>query len=193
MKPRDTPLSANRRATVQTLRLKRKTKSILFLISLIANVYAAQKIITYNWLAKTTIIVKDNGDTQKNMVDKIYNLKNYKSVSKFSATTEDRYSRLIRAYEDDVQTPKEKRYSGSLVKGDWNRYCKDRVRRIVNLQARVYDLETVLDNMFNGVESSQMNESIKAKGYEEKLSEMSNYYASFLDEYSYNLIVQTTD
>jgi ribosomal protein L30/L7E len=193
MKNRETPIAIKRRATVKTLRLKRKTKSILFVLSLIINAYCINKMVLFNNESKTTVIVKNNDATQKSMVEKIYSLSNYKSVSKFSATAEDRYNKLIRAYSEDSLTPRERRYSEGVVKRDWERYCKDRVRRIVNLQSRIYDLEKVLENMFNGVDNTQMMDAIKAKGYEEQLSEMSNYYASFLDEYSYNLIVQTAD
>lgn len=194
MKHRDTPTAIRRKATVSKLRFKRKTRSILFLLSLLGNVYAIQRIIVFNNQLKTTVIIKDSEEAQKSMVEKIYNLNNYKSVSKFSATAQDRYDKLIKAYNDDIQTTKEKRYTANgNIKADWSRYCKDRVRRIVNLQSRVYDLETVLDNTFSGVDNSQMTDAIKAKGYEDKLSELSNYYAGFLDEYSYNIIVQTTD
>lgn len=193
MKNKETSIAIQRKSKVKSLRLKRKTKSVLFLLSLFANIYAIHRYVVFNIDKQTIVIVKTNEDTQKNMVEKIYNLNNYKSVSKFSATAQDRFNKLVKAYNDDIQTPKERRYSGNYVKKDWERYCKDRVRRIVNLQSRVYDLETVLDNMFSGVQNTQMTEAIKTKGYEDKLSEMSNYYAGFLDEYSYNLIVQTAD
>ena len=193
MKTKDSPQAIKRKATVRTLRLKRKTKSILFVLSLLANVFALQRLISFNMDAKTTVIVKNSDDTQKSMVDKVYNLSNYKSVSKYSATAQDRYTRLLKAYTEDMEVPKERRYVGNEVSTEWSRYCKDRVRRIVNLQSRVYDLEIVLDNLFSGVDSTQMTDAIKARGYEDKLSEMSNYYAGFLDEYSYNLIVQTAD
>ena len=90
MKNRETPIAIKRRATVKTLRLKRKTKSILFVLSLIINAYCINKMVLFNNESKTTVIVKNNDATQKSMVEKIYSLSNYKSVSKFSATAEDR-------------------------------------------------------------------------------------------------------
>jgi hypothetical protein len=194
MRTRENPTTIRRRQTIKRLKFKRKTVAVLFSLSLLINAYVIHRLIVLNDETKTTVVVKNNDETQKSMVDKIYNLSNYRSVSKYSASAQDRFNKLDKAYSQDIETPKEKLYSANgNVKGDWARYCKDRVRRIVNLQSRVYDLETVLDSFFNGVDKTSLTTAIKSKGYEEKLSEMSNYYASFLDEYSYNLIVQTVD
>ena len=191
MNKKDSSTSTKRATIVKGLRLKRKTKSVLFVLSLLINIYALHEIVYFS--ESKTIIVKSNEDTQKETVDKIYNLSNYKSVSKFSATAQDRFNRLVKAYEEAIKAPRETKYDGSIVKKDWGIHCKDRVRRIINLQSRVYDLERVLENIFNDVDSTHLMDAIREKGYEEKLSEMSNYYAGFLDEYSYNLIVQSAD
>ena len=194
MKIKENPTTIRRRQTIRRLKFKRKTIVVLFSLSLLINAYSIHELIVFNDATKTTVVVKNNNDTQKSMVDKIYNLSNYRSVSKYSASAQDRLDKLSKAYAQDIETPKEKLYSANgNVKSGWARYCKDKVRRIVNLQSRVYDLETVLDSFFNGVDKTSLTLAIRAKGYEEKLSEMSNYYASFLDEYSYNLIVQTVD
>jgi hypothetical protein len=189
----NSPTAQHRKNRVRSLRLKRKTKSILFMLSILANIYAFQKVFLLSEESKKTIIITTEQSTQIDMVDRIYNLKKYKAVSKFNTSVEDRYKRLLRIYGEDQQTSKEKHYAGEEVKDQWEQHCRDMVRRIINLQARVLDLEVVLDSMFVGVDTTQLTEAIRSKGYEDKLSEMSNYYAGFLDEYSYNRIVQTTD
>jgi len=193
MKSKHTHVPSERKTKIRILKLRKRGRTAILILSLFVNGYLIHKLELFNRESKSTVIVKTDGVVQKEMVSKIFNLSNYKSVSKFSASAQDRFDRLVRGYAEDSKTPKEKRYINGKLRDDWSRRCVDRVRRITNLQARVYDLEVVLGILFNGVEATHVTEAMEATKYEERLAEMSNYYAGFLDEYSYNLIVRRVD
>ena len=82
------------------------------------------------------------------------------------------------------------------LKKDWRKHCDAQLRRVINIQSRVRDVENAISFLTDVSEEDanpRMEDLIREKRYDDVLSEMSNYYSHFLPQRDYDYITITAD
>jgi hypothetical protein len=130
------------------------------------------------------------------LIDKAYNLHNYSSISDSSSDMQERVDKLFNKYVTDKVLPKSAFYEkNNTVNAKWQTYCVNKVRRIYSIKTMVSVIDQTMTIMLaEKKDSLKYFELLQAKSaYDEKISEMSNFYAKFIANYTYDSIVKTID
>lgn len=129
-------------------------------------------------------------------IDKIYHLGNYQSYADQSSNLDLRFNKLYKSYLKDKTKPKRSFYNAKKeLDGYWRIKCIHTLRKIHNIHSRIEDIEFVISEVAKI--DPEVHESfkllVKNKGYAEKLTEMSNFYAKFISNHTYDIIIKTID
>jgi hypothetical protein len=163
-------------------------KNLVFIFSIFLNFYFFYKLNDLSNLFKETIT-----NSKQSILSQVYDIKNYKSVAKENENLSQRFDKLYKRYLEDKMAPNYTKYKpGKKIDASWERYCTNNLRRIVNIQSRIKDLEVCLYNLLPE-DREKINDIIITKRYEEVLSDMSNYYSQFLTTDKYDHTIQTSD
>lgn len=167
-----------------------RTIFILLLFSLIINS-------CFIYIIKTQSVSDIITDSTKGQsyIRKIYDLNNYKSTSYESKTLLQRIDRMHDEYMRDKISTKESRYLDGEIDPSWQKKCIVNLRRISVISAKLEIIERILNTTIaEDVKAKQeIDMLIEQKGYHEKLMDMSNFYAQFVSEETYNVIQTTLD
>jgi len=125
----------------------------------------------------------------------IYTLATLPSISKEKHSLENRFNIAYKKYVKDKSRPDYTYYnpkSSRKVLKWWYNSCINQLRRILNMQSRIADLNKITF-ILNPNKEHEINDIIRKKGYEETLADMSNYYSRFVPLETYKYLVRTTD
>jgi hypothetical protein len=191
MKPKVEP---NRRRSkehlIKKIKLIRKLRKFGIAASILLNVILLTK------FTNTEIIIEREYYLNTALIDKAYSLHNYPSMTDSSSDVQERFDKLTKQYEKDKTLSKTSYYKkNGDIDEDWERYCIKSVRRILSIKSRIETISTTLDLMLQEKQDyyKYYELLVYQKAYDEKLSEMSNFYAKFIANYTYDNIIKTID
>lgn len=169
--------------------IKSGTKTITYLLifSLLVNVC-----FMYVVIIQSRMNIGD--DKEDNFINVVYDLGNYKSTSYENQTLKQRMDRMYDEYLKDKKATKESYYNNGEVDAYWKKKCVNSVRRIMVLGTKIEMIEKMLNiTSTNDKKKQDIDMMIENKGYHEKLLDMSNFYAGFLNNETYQVIQTTLD
>lgn len=122
-----------------------------------------------------------------------YDLNNLRSASPDKNSLNQRFDILYRDYLIDKQQSEYSYYNKdtNTVNKEWADLCVSKLKKITIIQIRIDDTERCISSMTG--DSASLSEKVKEKKYEERLSDMSNYYSKFISFDSYKRILNTMD
>jgi len=163
-------------------------KNIIFLISMIG--------FGYYYISATT--AKDELEEIKQTktlnvitaIENVYNVNNYASVASEGKTATFVLKNLENQYLKDRTIPDDKKYSKQgVINKPWRLHCYAQLRKIIFLKARIEDIERTI--LYLNYNKTDLIYDIYAKaGYDEILSDLSNYYSRFLTEGQYSYVLK---
>ena len=174
---------------IKRARLYRKT---VIIFSVLLNIFLLARMTN----TKVEKIVEREYYFNHLLIDKVYDLNNYESYADPSSTLGLRFKKLYDNYLKDKTKPKRTFYNSQQeLDAYWQRACINNIRKIHNLLARIEDIERSLSIISDGRSDDLKYFELLAERsqHKEKLSEMSNFYAKFITNYTYDTIVKTID
>lgn len=174
---------------IKRIRFYRKS---IIIFSVMLNVFLLAKITN----TKAERIIEREYYFNQESIDKVYNLNNYTSYADQSSDLGLRFKKLYDVYSKDKDKPKISFYDDKQkIDAYWERNCINTLRKIHNINARVEDLESAISAICDGRKDTQkyFDLLVENRQYKEKLAEMSNFYAKFISNYTYDIIVKTLD
>ena len=126
-----------------------------------------------------------------------YDFSKYDSVAYQNQKLSTRFNRLYEQYLKDKSQPNDTSSTDGVVDAGWNRQCQNNLRRIMVLSGDLQIIETTINSIIEKSDAPDAKNVfdvlVEAKGYHEKLADMSNFYAKFVSEEFYTRIQQSLD
>jgi len=162
-------------------------KNILFYISIV--------VAFYYWTTAHGLFLKiEELSAQKTKssiveIENVYNVSNYESVISSHKTMEEGFKLLQNRLMKDRSISDDKKYSeNGVILKEWRLHCYGQLRKIIFLKTRLSDIErTILYLNYN--KTDLIYDIYEKRGYDEALSDLSNYYSKFLTEGQYSYII----
>jgi hypothetical protein len=138
---------------------------------------------------------------QKQIINKAYSLYNLDSVYGYEQSSTPLYQRINYLYEGYLKEKAQPDYTyyeadRATLKNDWKGHCTSQLRRVIDIQSRVRDIENSISTLTDASPTDmnpKLEDLIRNKRYDDSLSEMSNYYSHFLPQKDFDFIMHTTD
>jgi hypothetical protein len=181
-----------RNAFILKIKRLRTYRKAIIIFSVMLNVFLLSKITN----SKVERIIEREYYFDQDSVDKVYNLNNYASYADQSSDLGLRFKKIYTAYLKDKDKPKSSFYdTKQQLDNYWERNCINTLRKIHNINSRIEDLETAISIICDGRKDTQkyFDLLVEKQQYKDQLAEMSNFYAKFISNYTYDTITKTID
>ena len=177
---------------IRKIKRARTYRKGVIIFSILLNVFLLAKMTNM----KVERIIEREYYFNQETIDKVYSINNYPSYADPSSDLGLRFKKLYDSYSKDKDKPKSSFYStGHELDEYWERTCVNNIRKIRNITSRIEDIEMAINIMSDSRQdtSKYFQLLVEKEQYKERLAEMSNFYAKFISNYTYDKITKTID